>query len=110
MWIDPHIHHAEEEAWYVLSGEVIFRIGDDEVIAKPGSFVLAPRGKAHSFGNEHDEPARFLELFSPAGPEGYFDERELMAERSKGLPNLDYAGLVPAEHHAMARRYNIEFL
>ena len=43
-----HIHHDEDEAWYLLEGRMRFRCGDDELLAEPGSFVFAPRGIPHS--------------------------------------------------------------
>ena len=40
-WIAPrHVHHHDDEAWYVLSGQLGFRLGDDEVVAAAGSAVL----------------------------------------------------------------------
>ena len=42
-WIAPlHVHHADDEAWYVLEGELGFRLGDEEVVAAAGSAVVAP--------------------------------------------------------------------
>ena len=39
-----HIHWNEDEAWYVLEGEISFYVGDETHRATPGSFVFAPRG------------------------------------------------------------------
>ena len=39
-----HVHHADDEAWYVLEGTLGFRVGDDEVTAGPGAAVFVPRG------------------------------------------------------------------
>ena len=51
-WIAPlHVHHADDEAWYVLEGTLRFRLGDDEIEAGPGSAVFAPRGMPHAYGN-----------------------------------------------------------
>jgi len=44
-WIAPlHVHHRDDEAWYVLSGTLEFRLGDDQIEAPPGAAVLARRG------------------------------------------------------------------
>ncbi|MCM3630649.1 cupin domain-containing protein [Paenibacillus glycanilyticus] len=60
-WIAPlHIHHEDDEAWYVLEGTLGFRIGDQIVEAKAGDCVLAPRGSAHTYWNPKAEPARYL--------------------------------------------------
>jgi uncharacterized cupin superfamily protein len=65
-WIAPlHVHHADDEAWYVLEGEVGFRLGDREVIARAGSGVLASRGTPHTYWNAGDEEARYLLIMTP---------------------------------------------
>jgi mannose-6-phosphate isomerase-like protein (cupin superfamily) len=61
-----HIHHDEDEAWYLLEGRMQFRCGDDDLLAEPGSFVFAPRGIPHSFLVE-EGPARVLVLTTPGG-------------------------------------------
>jgi mannose-6-phosphate isomerase-like protein (cupin superfamily) len=60
-----HVHHADDEAWYVLEGRLGFRLGDETVSAGPGSAVLAPKGTAHSFWNEGPDEARYLLVMSP---------------------------------------------
>ena len=69
-----HTHHREDEYTYVLEGRVGLQLGDDVLVAEPGELVLKPRGIAHAFWNAGDEPARMLELISPAGFENYFRE------------------------------------
>jgi mannose-6-phosphate isomerase-like protein (cupin superfamily) len=66
-WIAPlHVHHADDEAWYVLEGVLRFRIGDEIFEAQPGSAVLAPKGTPHSYGNARKgEPARYLLVMTP---------------------------------------------
>src|SRR5947207_476258 len=46
-----HVHHRDDEAWYVVSGALRFRLADREVIASAGSTVMVPAGVAHTFGN-----------------------------------------------------------
>ena len=55
-----HVHHADDEAWHVVSGALRFRFADNEVIAEAGSTVLVPAGVAHTFGNAGPEPSRFV--------------------------------------------------
>jgi uncharacterized cupin superfamily protein len=65
-WIAPlHVHHADDEAWYVLEGELGFRLGDEEVIARAGSAVLASRGTPHTYWNAGDQEARYLLVMTP---------------------------------------------
>jgi len=49
-------------------------LGEDVIEAGPGNLVFKPRGVAHAFWNAEDEPARLLEIISPAGFENYFRE------------------------------------
>ncbi|MBV8987116.1 MAG: cupin domain-containing protein, partial [Solirubrobacterales bacterium] len=52
-WIAPlHVHHADDEAWYVLEGALRFRIGEEVFEAGSHSAVLAPKGTPHAYGNE----------------------------------------------------------
>ena len=55
-----HVHHSDDEAWYVLEGRLGFRLGDRTVEAGPGSAALAPRGVAHTFWNASDSATRYL--------------------------------------------------
>jgi quercetin dioxygenase-like cupin family protein len=69
-----HRHTREDEYSYVLEGQVGALLGDDVVVASPGDLIFKPRGQWHSFWNAGDEPARILEIISPGGFEGYFEE------------------------------------
>jgi mannose-6-phosphate isomerase-like protein (cupin superfamily) len=66
-WIAPlHVHHADDEAWYVLDGVLRFRIGDEVFEAGAHSAVLAPKGTPHAYGNARPgEPARYLLVMTP---------------------------------------------
>jgi mannose-6-phosphate isomerase-like protein (cupin superfamily) len=66
-WIAPlHIHHSDDEAWYVLEGSLRFRIGDETFEAGPGAAVLAPKGTAHAYGNaRRGQLARYLLVITP---------------------------------------------
>jgi mannose-6-phosphate isomerase-like protein (cupin superfamily) len=69
-----HTHRHEDEYSFVVEGRVGVQLGDDLIQAKPGDLVSKPRGVPHAFWNAGDEPARILELISPAGFERYFRE------------------------------------
>jgi quercetin dioxygenase-like cupin family protein len=69
-----HTHRNEDEYSYVLEGRVGVHLGEELLEAGPGELLFKPRGLAHAFWNAADEPARLLELISPAGFEGYFRE------------------------------------
>ncbi len=69
-----HKHTREDEYSFVIEGRMGALLGDDVVYAEPGDLVFKPRDQWHTFWNAGDEPARILEIISPAGFEGYFDE------------------------------------
>jgi mannose-6-phosphate isomerase-like protein (cupin superfamily) len=69
-----HRHTREDEYSYVIEGRVGALLGDEVVVAGPGDLIFKPRGQWHTFWNAGDEPARILEVISPAGFERYFDE------------------------------------
>jgi mannose-6-phosphate isomerase-like protein (cupin superfamily) len=65
-WIAPlHVHHEDDEAWYVLRGTLGFRLGVDEVEAGPGSAVLARKGTPHTYRNAGDVEAEYLLVMTP---------------------------------------------
>lgn len=56
----PHLHHKDDEAWYVLEGELGVQKGEEEVRVKAGAGVLVPRGMPHTYWNPGPGPARYL--------------------------------------------------
>ncbi|WP_394821820.1 cupin domain-containing protein [Pendulispora albinea] len=85
--VPPHTHTREDEITYVLAGEIGVRVGGRDLVATAGSYVIKPRSIPHAYWNATREPARILEIFSPAGFEQYFGElAELLAQ---GTPPID---------------------
>ena len=66
-----HVHHDEDEAFYVLEGEITFYCGDQRLKGGPGTYVFGPREIPHGFKVEGDHPARLLLLASPGGFEQF---------------------------------------
>jgi mannose-6-phosphate isomerase-like protein (cupin superfamily) len=66
-WIAPlHVHHADDEAWYVLEGVLRFQIGDEILEAGTGSAVLAAKGTPHAYGNaRRGRAVRYLLVMTP---------------------------------------------
>lgn len=62
-----HAHAEEDDAFYMLEGELVFTVEGEEVVAGPGTFLLVPPGLRHSFANRSDAVARFLNVHAPAG-------------------------------------------
>ena len=69
-----HRHVREDEYSYVVEGHVGALLGEEVVIAGPGDLIFKPRNQWHTFWNAGDEPARLLEIISPAGFEQFFAE------------------------------------
>jgi len=82
-----HIHRANDEFFYVISGDFKFKLGDQIVNAPAGSFVFVPRGKVHTFRNVGTEPGVLFEGVTPAGLEKMFADRQGMdMEANRALP------------------------
>jgi mannose-6-phosphate isomerase-like protein (cupin superfamily) len=62
-----HRHASEDDAFYLLEGELLFTADGEEVVAGPGTFVLVPPGVEHTFENRSDAVARFVNVHAPAG-------------------------------------------
>jgi quercetin dioxygenase-like cupin family protein len=69
--VDPHTHPDHVDAFYVLEGQIEFRVGDEPRVAGPGTFVAAPPDSVHGFRHAGPEPIRFLNLHAPPG--GFID-------------------------------------
>jgi mannose-6-phosphate isomerase-like protein (cupin superfamily) len=55
-----HLHHHDDEAWYVLEGLLCVQTGDTEVRVPAGSAVLVPRGTPHTYWNPGPDRVRYL--------------------------------------------------
>jgi quercetin dioxygenase-like cupin family protein len=90
----PHIHHTQEETFYILQGEMEF-ITDGTITtrATAGSLVRIPKGVLRDYRNVGPEPARVLVLFVPGGFERFFEEvGELVTDTSappEGEPDVE---------------------
>jgi len=103
-----HVHHREDEWFYVLDGELTFWVGGEVVNAPAGSFVYGPRDVPHTF-IVASEQARFLLVTEPAGFDGFFRAASEPAARMTIPPAPteppDIEGLT-----ALAATYGIEIL
>jgi mannose-6-phosphate isomerase-like protein (cupin superfamily) len=68
-----HVHHDSAEAFYVLEGEYLMYLEDDEIVCPAGSFIFIPQGARHGF-RVGAVPSRKLNFYFPASMIGYFDE------------------------------------
>ena len=98
--IPMHVHHDEDEVFYVISGRVEFTLADGPVVAEAGTTVFLPKGTPHAFRVVGDVPARMLTLLVPGRLEGLFRE---LAAFPPGPPD-------PERLAAACAPYGIEFL
>ncbi|MDB6172792.1 MAG: qdoI [Chthoniobacteraceae bacterium] len=105
----PHIHTREEESFYILEGEMTFRVADRSLTAGRGAFVQIPRGTVHAFKNASPAPVRMLIQCAPAGFEKF------LAEFASELPSPDSPPLPPCAEEigkllAAAPKYGIQIV
>jgi quercetin dioxygenase-like cupin family protein len=94
-----HRHTREDEYSYILEGRVGALLGENVVVGGPGDLIFKPRDLWHTFWNAGDEPARLLEIISPAGFERFFAEL------------VDLGGVAEVEPQTLAdlcARYELE--
>ncbi len=94
-----HRHTREDEYSYIVEGHVGALLGDEVVVGGPGDLIFKPRDQWHTFWNAGDEPARLLEIISPAGFEQYFAELVALGGSTQAEPQT---------LTALAARYGLE--
>jgi mannose-6-phosphate isomerase-like protein (cupin superfamily) len=82
-----HVHEAREEAFYVVTGNFRFVLGDQVRDTGPGDFVMVPRGTPHRFVSLGDD-ARVVFVVSPPGLERFFREGTEMRESGRPDPEV----------------------
>ena len=99
--VPPHLHTREDEFSIVTEGLIGFRSGDREAVLGPQGYITKPRGEAHAMWNAGSEPARMIEVISPAGFELFF----------RGVVDLVESGDVdPERGAALAAAHGLEFV
>jgi quercetin dioxygenase-like cupin family protein len=92
-----HIHHAHDEGFLLVDGQLSLFLPGREITLAPGEFVLAPRGVPHAY-RVGDTPARWLVLSTPSGFEEFV----------RSVAALDE--LTPEALAATAAEHDIEIL
>ncbi len=70
----PHVHHMEDEAFYILEGSATGTCGEQRWEASPGSFIWLPRGTPHGFRVREEGPLRVFQITAPAGFDAFLRE------------------------------------
>jgi len=99
-----HVHRREDEAFYVIEGEVRFRLAEEEFVGGPGTWVWGPRGVPHTFKVE-SEAARALILVTPGGFEAMFEVGGVPVSESPEPPVQEYD---PAHTVAISAQFGFE--
>ena len=102
----PHVHHNEDEAFYVLAGRLVAQLGEQQIAAEKGSFLWLPRGVQHGYV-VGDEPCSMLIITTPAGFERFVAEVGSPTTTTDRLPEPrepDVPRLIE-----IAGRYGMEF-
>lgn len=79
-----HVHHTQDEWFYVIKGEFIIKVGDEQFELRDGDSAFAPRKTPHAFAKTSEGEAHMLVLFQPGGSmEDFFKE---MSKLGTGVP------------------------
>jgi mannose-6-phosphate isomerase-like protein (cupin superfamily) len=92
-----HLHHNDDEAWYVVEGTLCVRVGGKDVEATAGSAIFVPRGTPHTYWNPGPGLLRYVLVMTPRIFE-LIQEIHAMRERT------------PAALQAVFRKYDSELL
>lgn len=76
-----HLHRDQDEWWYILEGEYRFEVDGQEIYARAGDIVFAPRGSRHTFQNIGATAGRTVTTVVPGGIDTFFEELETAAPR-----------------------------
>ncbi len=83
-----HRHHDAAEAFFVLEGDYLMFIDDEQHLCPPGTFVYVPRGVPHTFKVSSEGPGKKLNLFTPAAMVGFFEELAAAEQAGTVTPSL----------------------
>jgi len=108
MTVPRHTHTREDEAYYVLSGELEVIVGDQVFILRAGDTLIAPRDIPHQLRNSGDVENHYLIMFSPSGFEGFLKATAVPAPDNAVAPTEPPAVAV-RNVHELAADYGIQF-
>ena len=101
-----HVHHREDEGFYMLEGSATIEVGDETVELAAGQHAFGPRDVPHRFTVGPDG-AHMLWVLTPGGFEDLIEEASVPAE----APTVPPADVVPPENAGeIARRHGNELL
>jgi quercetin 2,3-dioxygenase len=99
-----HVHHREDEWYYVLSGDFIFEVGGEQHHLPTGSSIWLPRDIPHCWANEGKTDGKVILMCYPGGFEKFFDEI------SQGPPLTSQNPTELHKLHELHAKYGMELL
>ena len=105
----PHIHHREDETFYILEGEMTASVAGQTIKGTPGTVIFLPQNVVHSFEVE-SEQMRMLVLLTPGGLEGYFKECSVPAPAMTLPATVEVPYSEIQKMIAVGEKYGLEFV
>jgi len=99
-----HVHHREDEWYYVLAGDFLFEVGGKQYSLPTGASIWLPRDIPHCWGNSGASIGKLILLCEPGGFEKFFEE----VAQVPPLASQDPADL--QKLHALHAKYGMELL
>ena len=88
-----HLHHREDEWFYVLAGDFVFEVDGKQTPLPAGGSILAPRRLSHRWANTSEDEGRVIIMLQPGGFEGFFDELFKVIAKSPLVDRAELGGL-----------------
>ena len=102
-----HVHHDENESFYLIDGRMTVVVGDRAVSLNAGNYAFGPRGIPHGFRIDGTEPARLL-LMTSCGAFAEFVREASIPAHGATPPEPNEADLPRLV--AAAQRYGLSIL
>ena len=106
--VPRHVHPREDEAYYVLSGELEAAVGGEVFVLRAGDCLIAPRDIPHQLRNSGSTENHYLLMFSPSGFEGFLKATAVPAPANAAAPTEPPAVAI-RNVHELATDYGILF-
>ena len=108
MGVPRHTHTREDEAYFVLAGELEVTVGEKAFVLRPGDTLLAPRDIPHELRNSGNMANHYLLVFSPSGFEEFIMATAVPAPDNAVAPTEPPA-IAVQNVHELAADYGILF-
>jgi quercetin dioxygenase-like cupin family protein len=108
MGVPRHTHTREDEAWYILSGELEVVVGEERFVLREGDTLMGPRDIPHQLRNSGRAENHYLLMFSPSGFEEFMKATAVPAP-DNGVAPTEPPAVAIRNVHELAASYGIRF-